>query len=98
MDLLPSRWANYMDTLADDENLIHRTLGTPDENVWPGISSYPDFKPTFPKWRRNLEKVCQSLDGEGLDLLELMLTYEPSSRISAKAACNHPYFDSYVEE
>ena len=34
-----------------------------------------------------------TLDEVGLDLLTRMLAYQPSKRISAKAALNHPWFD-----
>ena len=27
---------------------IFRTLGTPNEELWPGVSKLPDYKPTFP--------------------------------------------------
>ena len=33
------------------------------------------------------------VDDHGLDLLAQMLIYDPSKRISAKAAIVHPYFD-----
>lgn len=47
-------------------------LGTPDEVLWPGVSSYPDYKTTFPKWRpRSLAKVVPYLDPVGLDLLSV---------------------------
>jgi cyclin-dependent kinase len=39
--------------------------------------------------------LCQNLDDAGLDLLEMMLVYDPAGRISAKQACNHPYFEDY---
>lgn len=32
------------------------------------------------------------LDNLGLDLLERMLTYDPSKRITAKGALEHPWF------
>lgn len=32
------------------------------------------------------------LDHDGLDLLDQMLVYDPAGRMSAKQACNHPYF------
>ena len=32
---------------------IFRTLGTPDESTWPGVTSLPDFKSSFPKWPPN---------------------------------------------
>ena len=54
---------------------------------------FPDFKSSFPKWKRNYDKpLCKNLDDVGLDLLELMLVYDPAVRISAKQACAHPYF------
>jgi cyclin-dependent kinase len=76
-----------------------RTLGTPTEEVWPGVTSYPDFKSSFPKWRRDYSTaLSQNLDDAGLDLLEMMLVYDPAGRISAKQACNHPYFEDYAVE
>ena len=71
-------------------------LGTPTEEVWPGVTSYPDFKASFPKWIRDPSvPLCHNLDEAGLDLLEMMLVYDPAGRISAKQACNHPYFEEY---
>ena len=29
---------------------MFRVLGTPNEQLWPGVSKFPDFKATFPKW------------------------------------------------
>merc|ERR1719229_179250 len=31
---------------------IFRKLGTPTEADWPGLPDLPDFKPTFPQWRK----------------------------------------------
>lgn len=71
-------------------------LGTPTEEEWPGVTSYPDFKSSFPKWKREYNSVlCHNLDDAGLELLEAMLVYDPAGRLSAKQACNHPYFESY---
>lgn len=54
---------------------------------------FPDFKPSFPKWKRDYDKpLCKNLDEAGLDLLELMLVYDPAIRISANRACTHRYF------
>ena len=39
--------------------------------------------------------LCTNLDEQGLDLLEMMLVYDPAGRISAKQSCNHPYFEGY---
>lgn len=73
---------------------IFQLLGTPNEQVWPGVSSLPDFNKFFPKWPRQLlTKKVPALDAQGLDLLKLMLTYNPATRISARKALSHPYFD-----
>ena len=70
-----------------------RTLGTPDDTVWSGVSTLPDYKPTFPKWgRKSVGRVMPTLCAEGIDLLERLLTYEPAARITARAALSHPYF------
>ena len=73
---------------------ISRLLGTPDEQQWPGVTSFPDFKPSFPKWNRDMSRaLVNGLDDNGLDLLDAMLVYDPAGRISAKQACLHPYFE-----
>lgn len=79
-------------------------LGTPNEEIWPGLSELPNYKPDFPCWPsiplesvinyRNHEtgEIVKCLDADGLDLLQKMLVYEPGKRISAKQALRHPYF------
>lgn len=78
---------------ANTRSFLYRLLGTPDENIWPGISSFPDYKPTFPKWKRqDMANVVPGLEDAGLDLIEGLLEYDPVRRLSAKQACLHPYF------
>ncbi|XP_057243792.1 cyclin-dependent kinase 2 [Malurus melanocephalus] len=81
------------DSEIDQLFRIFRTLGTPDEAAWPGVSALPDYKATFPRWaRQDLAKVLPPLDEEGRKLLAQMLHYDPNKRISAKAALGHPFF------
>jgi cyclin-dependent kinase 2 len=82
------------DSEIDELFRIFRTLGTPDEQVWPGVSRLPDYKPNnFPQWpAQPLVSIIPPIDPVGLDLLQKMLTYEPAKRISAKEALDHPYF------
>ncbi|XP_029784825.1 cyclin-dependent kinase 3 isoform X3 [Suricata suricatta] len=81
------------DSEIDQLFRIFRTLGTPDEAMWPGVTQLPDYKGSFPKWtRKGLEEIVPGLEPAGKDLLMQLLQYDPSQRISAKAALAHPYF------
>lgn len=87
------------DSEIDQLHKIFSILGTPDNNVWPGVSQLPDFKPTFPRWKsKDLKNLVPGLDDNGLDLLSKFLVYEPSKRISAKEALRHPFFSDLAEE
>jgi len=88
------------DSEIDELFKIFRTLGTPNEELWPGVSKLPDYKPTFPNWPvAGMDKTItlwgstSVVDPRGLDLLSAMLVYEPAKRISAKQSMSHPYFD-----
>ncbi|KAL1292645.1 hypothetical protein HN51_053212 [Arachis hypogaea] len=73
---------------------IFKILGTPTEEQWPGVTSLRDWH-TYPKWEpQNLARTVPTLGPDGVDLLTKMLKYNPAERISAKAALDHPYFDS----
>ncbi|XP_045409655.1 cyclin-dependent kinase 2 isoform X3 [Lemur catta] len=69
------------DSEIDQLFRIFRTLGTPDEVVWPGVTSMPDYKPSFPKWaRQDFSKVVPPLDEDGRSLLSI---WEEGSENSA---------------
>lgn len=71
---------------------IFRVLGTPNDDIWPGVSQLPHFKQTFPQWNGQvLSKVVPHMDATGLDLLSKLVAY-PNKRISAPEALKHPYF------
>ncbi|NXY85823.1 CDK2 kinase, partial [Alcedo cyanopectus] len=58
------------DSEIDQLFRIFRTLGTPDEAAWPGVTSMPDYKPSFPKWlRQDFGVVVPRLEEEGRKLL-----------------------------
>nr|CAD1826347.1 unnamed protein product [Ananas comosus var. bracteatus] len=75
-------------------NKIYELCGTPDEVNWPGVTKIPwynNFKPARPMKRR-VREVFKHFDRHALDLLERMLTLDPSQRISAKDALDAEYF------
>jgi cyclin-dependent kinase len=77
---------------------IFRLLGTPNEEVWPGVSKLKDWH-EYPQWKPlSLSTAVPNLDEAGLDLLSKMLEYEPAKRISAKKAMEHPYFDDLPDK
>ncbi|EME89040.1 cell division control protein 2 [Pseudocercospora fijiensis CIRAD86] len=86
------------DSEIDEIFKIFRLLGTPTEQEWPGVTSFPDFKSSFPKWERKQDDELVNADGvkvlgdEGLNLLDALLVYDPAGRMSAKQAVHHPYF------
>lgn len=80
------------DSEIDQLYRIFRTMGTPDESSWQGVSQLPDYKRTFPRWE------AQSLPEEivrhkAQDLFQQLMVYDPIGRISAKNAMLQPYFD-----
>lgn len=81
------------DSEIDQLFKIFRVLRTPSEEIWPGVSSLPDFKQTFPNWTtNNLKDHAKTLDKTAMNLLSRLLTYDPVKRISAKDARRHIYF------
>jgi len=84
------------DSEIDTAFKIFQKLGTPTEAMWPGLSELPDFKTTFPKWQpkgwANIRNTSAQLGGSGIDVLEQLMLYNPSARISARAALQHAYF------
>jgi len=81
------------DSEIDQLFRIFRSLGTPSESCWPGVSSLPDYKPVFPHWKpQNIHQVLPaSLAPGGHDLLTSLLTYNPAGRLSARQAVQHSY-------
>ena len=88
------------DSEIDQLYKIFRQLGTPTEEVWPGVSQLQDWNTAFPRWAKADygKNVTNHLDHNGLDLLERLLAYSPKDRITAKDSLNHPYFDDLDKE
>ena len=51
---------------------INRTLGTPNDDCWPGVTQMPDYKPSFPSWKQNiLPSLLTNTSEAGIDLIQV---------------------------
>ena len=54
---------------------VSRILGTPNEEVWPGVTSLQDWNEDFPFWPAlHIAKFTPGLSEAGIDLLEVLLS------------------------
>mmetsp|Transcript_12235 Transcript_12235/g.18315 ORF Transcript_12235/g.18315 Transcript_12235/m.18315 type:complete len:300 (-) Transcript_12235:17-916(-) len=82
------------DSEVDELFRIFRVLGTPNDDIWPGVTELQDWNSSFPIWPRlRLCTFVPSLGEDGINLLENLLVYNPTKRISAIRSLHHPYFD-----
>jgi len=80
---------------------IFRILGTPNDEVWPGVSTLRDFKEEFPKWQdTELAEVRASgpaLADAGVELIRACMKYNPVDRLSARRLLQSTFFDTVVD-
>ncbi|ROT84107.1 hypothetical protein C7M84_022683 [Penaeus vannamei] len=84
-------------TVEDELHLIFRTLGTPTEATWPGISTNEDFNQySFSSYAGEplLARAPRLAHDSAVGLLTKFLLYEAKKRISAAAALKHSFFES----
>ena len=78
---------------TDQLSRIIRLLGLPTESTWPG---YTKFAKAHLKHsvhiQNNIRHHFRHFSKATIDLLKSMLCYDPSKRISADEALEHPYF------
>lgn len=76
---------------------IFRIMGTPTERTWPGITQFPEYKPTFQMYAtQDLRNILPAIDSTGIDLLQRMLQLRPELRISAHEALQHAWFNDLL--
>ncbi|CAJ0760033.1 24298_t:CDS:10, partial [Entrophospora sp. SA101] len=77
---------------------IFDVLGTPTKDQWPTIDQQPEYhnilsmKQTDNRLKSFYQNSRSSPSEAGFDLLAKMLEYDPTRRINAEDALNHPYF------
>lgn len=87
------------DSEIDQIFKIFQFHGTPTPSDWSNIHKLPDFKPTFPKFKRvDPDNYFKNFDKVGQDLCMKMLALDPARRISMKEALKHPYFADLSSE
>lgn len=54
-----------------------RILKTPDEQSWKGVTSLPDYRPLFPKWKINLLGVILKnyVDSTGVEIVQVSVSF-----------------------
>eukprot|EP00411_Alexandrium_monilatum_P029602 CAMPEP_0175373868 /NCGR_PEP_ID=MMETSP0095-20121207/22954_1 /TAXON_ID=311494 /ORGANISM="Alexandrium monilatum, Strain CCMP3105" /LENGTH=313 /DNA_ID=CAMNT_0016672079 /DNA_START=79 /DNA_END=1017 /DNA_ORIENTATION=+ len=77
---------------------IFQKLGTPTEEVWPGVSTLQDFKSGFPKWKDTKladvrRETGNGFGDNGIELLRMCLRYNAVDRPSARKLLWHPFFE-----
>lgn len=68
--------------------------GTPNEQIWPGVSQMQDFGLKFPSWKPQQlpSLIVKYQDKDFLHLFKQIMVLDPGKRISAKNAMRHPFF------
>eukprot|EP01113_Clastostelium_recurvatum_P041161 TRINITY_DN6497_c0_g1_i1.p1 TRINITY_DN6497_c0_g1~~TRINITY_DN6497_c0_g1_i1.p1 ORF type:complete len:341 (+),score=42.17 TRINITY_DN6497_c0_g1_i1:25-1047(+) len=82
------------DSDLDQLGKIFAALGTPTDDIWPGMSSLPDYVPFHHFPPTPYKALFSAAPDDALDLLSLLLSYDPQKRPSATEALNHPYFSN----
>eukprot|EP00210_Caulerpa_lentillifera_P009299 g8864.t1 len=77
---------------------IFQILGTPTEDQWPGLS-YCYIRHGHQQFdKQQLSSIVPSMPPNAVDLLEKLLIYDPSERLTAKEALRHAYFAPVFKE
>ncbi|XP_055306681.1 cyclin-dependent kinase 2 isoform X2 [Sitodiplosis mosellana] len=82
------------DSEIDQLYKIFQMMGTPNEQIWPGVSQMPDFGLKFPSWKPQQlpSLIVKYKDKDFLDLFRHIMVLDPGRRISAKNATQHSFF------
>lgn len=80
------------DSEIDQLVKIFHARGTPDDAIWPGMSSLPGYVKFSHVPAQDHRALFTAASEQALDLLNKFLVFDPLKRISAADALAHPYF------
>ena len=93
-EILTGKTMFDLDTEVELLMEIFKTLGTPSEATWPGLTALPEWNPNYPKFagkglcsRPGVADLCPV----ELDLLHEMIKCNPSHRITIQEVLSHPF-------
>eukprot|EP00002_Diphylleia_rotans_P008128 TRINITY_DN1784_c0_g4_i1.p1 TRINITY_DN1784_c0_g4~~TRINITY_DN1784_c0_g4_i1.p1 ORF type:complete len:257 (-),score=54.37 TRINITY_DN1784_c0_g4_i1:432-1202(-) len=75
--------------------LIFQKMSTPTPAIWPGLVNLPLYRPPLPEYPgQPLENLVPDVAvyPDALDLLRMMIVYDPTQRITAAQSLQHVYF------
>lgn len=86
-------WIKFWKFLSKDLlKIIFRILGKPTDENWPDAKNLPHYKDSFPNFDPiKFQEILPNLETSGIDLISMMLHYDPNKRITAKQALLHVY-------
>ncbi|GAU98396.1 hypothetical protein RvY_09550 [Ramazzottius varieornatus] len=81
-------------------HMIFQALGTPNALTWPDFANQKHFCDAFPKWAaKSWKEISPHAPPLAIELLKLMLVYDPSKRISCdEALCYKDFFKAHIDQ
>ena len=71
---------------------IFKFVGTPNEQIWPGVKRLPHYNSLMPVWQPDTSRLEEVISPELQQLLERLLAANPRERMSAGQIMEHSFF------
>ena len=84
----------------DQVHRIHNILGTPHSKVLERFRRHAThMEINFPaKHGTGIDRLLPNVGKDCIDLIKLLLVYDPEERVTAQQALRHEYFREYLEQ
>lgn len=92
---MPNACLLFLKGETDIEQLaiVLHTLGTPNEELWPGLTKLPDYNKITFSYSSGLSwnTIVPDIADESLDLIKKFLLYNHCKRLNAREVCKMLY-------